>query len=104
MESIVVLLIIVGFVIFLSGVQTVQQGYVVVLTLFGKYSRTIRAGLNFKVPLFEQVHMRISLQNQSEERQPFPAPHQLYDPSKPLRPPHYRPCARGAGRVPARLR
>ncbi len=60
---------IVLFVILVSGIVTVQQGTVTVLTLFGKYSRTLRAGLNFKIPVIEQVFSRISLQNQSIELQ-----------------------------------
>jgi prepilin-type processing-associated H-X9-DG protein len=60
-----------GFVliILVTGIVTVQQGTVVVLTLFGKYSRTLRPGLNFKIPVLEQVFSRISLQNQSIELQ-----------------------------------
>jgi prepilin-type processing-associated H-X9-DG protein len=60
---------IVLFVILATGITTVQQGTVTVLTLFGKYSRTLRAGLNIKIPVFEQVFSRISLQNQSIELQ-----------------------------------
>ncbi len=60
---------ILALVIVITGIATVQQGTVVVLTLFGKYSRTLRAGLNFKIPLLEQVFSRISLQNQSIELQ-----------------------------------
>ncbi len=62
-------LVVVFIIILLSGIVTVQQGTVVVLTLFGKYSRTLRAGLNFKIPVIEQVFSRISLQNQSVELQ-----------------------------------
>lgn len=58
-----------ALVITVSGIVTVQQGTVVVLTLFGKYSRTLRPGLNFKIPVIEQVFSRISLQNQSVELQ-----------------------------------
>ncbi len=69
MDSIFYFLAILGFVILVTGIATVQQGTVVVLTLFGKYSRTLRAGLNFKIPVLEQVFSRISLQNQSIELQ-----------------------------------
>lgn len=58
-----------GLIILVTGIVTVQQGTVVVLTLFGKYSRTLRPGLNFKIPVIEQVFSRISLQNQSVELQ-----------------------------------
>ncbi|NDF14000.1 SPFH domain-containing protein [bacterium] len=60
-----------GIVVFIlfSGITTVQQGTVVVLTLFGKYSRILRPGLNFKIPVIENIFTRISLQNQSVELQ-----------------------------------
>ena len=35
--------------------------------MFGKYSRILRAGLNFKVPILEKVYRRISIQNRSVE-------------------------------------
>ena len=59
-------------IVFLLGVLlscwvTVLQGYVYVITLFGKYRRVLRPGLNFKVPFFEQVYKKISIQNRSVE-------------------------------------
>ena len=59
-------LIIVLIIIF-SGLVSVQQGTVSVVTMFGKYRRTLRPGLNFKIPLFEQIYRRISIQNRSVE-------------------------------------
>src|ERR1700733_1650302 len=50
-----------------SGLVTVNQGYINVLTMFGKYRRILRPGLNFKIPFFEQVYKRISIQNRSVE-------------------------------------
>ena len=46
---------------------TVQQGFVDVITMFGKYRRILRPGLNFKLPFFEVVEKRISVQNRSVE-------------------------------------
>jgi regulator of protease activity HflC (stomatin/prohibitin superfamily) len=46
---------------------TVQQGFVDVVTMFGKYRRMLRPGLNFKLPFFEIVEKRISVQNRSVE-------------------------------------
>src|SRR5262249_52499414 len=37
------------------------------ITMFGKYQRILRPGLNFKVPVFEQIYRRISIQNRSVE-------------------------------------
>jgi len=50
-----------------SGLVTVNQGYVNVITMFGKYRRILRPGLNFKIPLLEQVYRRISIQNRAVE-------------------------------------
>jgi regulator of protease activity HflC (stomatin/prohibitin superfamily) len=52
--------------IFLS-IVTVQQGTVAVTTIFGKYSRTLRPGLNFRIPLIEAIFKRISVQNRAVE-------------------------------------
>jgi regulator of protease activity HflC (stomatin/prohibitin superfamily) len=38
-----------------------------VITMFGKYRRAARPGLNFKIPLLEQVYKRVSIQNRSVE-------------------------------------
>ncbi|HVS95807.1 MAG TPA: SPFH domain-containing protein [Puia sp.] len=46
---------------------TVNQGYIDVITMFGKYKRIMRPGLNFKMPFLEQVYKRISIQNRSVE-------------------------------------
>ena len=59
-------LLIILFIIF-SGLVSVQQGTVSVITLFGKYRRVLRPGLNFKIPIFEQIYRRISIQNRSVE-------------------------------------
>ena len=54
-------------VIILSGLYTVNQGTIVVITLFGKYKRTAAPGLRLKIPFIEKVFKRISSQNQSIE-------------------------------------
>ena len=62
--------IIIGVLILLfvfSGFVTVNQGYVAVITIFGKYRRIMGPGLNFKIPFIELVHRRISIQNRSVE-------------------------------------
>lgn len=61
--SIVVFLV---FLLFLSFV-VVQQGTVAVITMFGKYRRVIGPGLSMKIPFFESVHKRVSIQNRSVE-------------------------------------
>jgi regulator of protease activity HflC (stomatin/prohibitin superfamily) len=47
-----------GLIIFFSGLVTVQQGSVAVITMFGKYRRVLQPGLNFKIPLIEQIVQR----------------------------------------------
>jgi regulator of protease activity HflC (stomatin/prohibitin superfamily) len=46
---------------------TVQQGTIGVVTMFGKYQRIMRPGLNFKIPFLEQIYKRVSVQNRSVE-------------------------------------
>lgn len=59
-------LIILAFIV-VSGLFTVNQGTIAVITRFGKYSGIRRPGLQFKIPLIEQVFKRISYQNRSVE-------------------------------------
>jgi prepilin-type processing-associated H-X9-DG protein len=56
-----------GAIVLLSGLVTVSQGTVAIITVFGKYSRLLRPGLNFKLPIFESVFRRVSIQNRSVE-------------------------------------
>jgi regulator of protease activity HflC (stomatin/prohibitin superfamily) len=51
----------------LLSLVTVQQGTVAVVTVFGKYKRVLRPGLNFRVPFIERIFRRISYQNRSNE-------------------------------------
>ncbi|MFM8711530.1 MAG: SPFH domain-containing protein [Sphingomonadales bacterium] len=51
----------------LSGLFTINQGYIGVITMFGKYRRVVRPGLNFKIPFLEKVFKRVSVQNRSVE-------------------------------------
>jgi len=54
------------FIVF-SGLVTVTQGTVAVITMFGKYQRVLRPGLNFKIPVLESVYKTVSIQNRSVE-------------------------------------
>jgi len=54
-------------IIFFSGLFTINQGYIGVITMFGKYRRVARPGLNFKIPILETVFKRVSIQNRSVE-------------------------------------
>ena len=53
--------------ILLGCFVTINQGLIGVVTMFGKYQRIMRPGLNFKIPLLEQIYKRVSIQNRSVE-------------------------------------
>ena len=57
------------FLLVLLSLKTVQQGTVGVTTIFGKYHRTLRPGLNIIFPIVEKVYRRISVQNRAVELQ-----------------------------------
>lgn len=57
----------IALIILFTSFVTVKQGTIAVITVFGKYRRILPPGLNFKVPLIEQVYSRISIQNRSVE-------------------------------------
>jgi regulator of protease activity HflC (stomatin/prohibitin superfamily) len=61
-----ILIILLALLLFLSFV-TVQQGYIAVVTVFGKYRRIMGPGLNFKIPVIEAIYKRVSIQNRSVE-------------------------------------
>ena len=54
-------------VIVFSGLVTVNQGTIAIITMFGKYKRILLPGLRFKIPLIESIYRRVSIQNQSIE-------------------------------------
>jgi regulator of protease activity HflC (stomatin/prohibitin superfamily) len=59
--------IVVTAIIVFSGLFTISQGYVGVITRLGRYTRVARPGLNFKIPLLESVARKVSIQNRSVE-------------------------------------
>lgn len=59
--------VLVLLIIFFSGLFTINQGYIGVITMFGKYRRVSRPGLNFKIPILESVFRKVSIQNRSVE-------------------------------------
>ena len=66
MEFGILLLVLLLFILFVSFV-TVKQGTIGVVTMFGKYRRLLSPGLNFKIPIFEKVTERVSIQNRAIE-------------------------------------
>jgi regulator of protease activity HflC (stomatin/prohibitin superfamily) len=65
--SLVLPVLIIGLIA--SAIATIQQGTIGVTTIFGKYNRVLRPGLNFKIPFIEKIFKRISIQNRSIELQ-----------------------------------
>ncbi|MBC7888270.1 MAG: SPFH domain-containing protein [Ferruginibacter sp.] len=53
--------------VLLSCFVTINQGLIGVVTMFGKYQRIMRPGLNFKIPFLEQIYKKVSIQNRSVE-------------------------------------
>lgn len=56
----IVILLVLSFV-------TVKQGTIAVVTMFGKYRRILHPGLNLRIPFFERVNNRVSIQNRAIE-------------------------------------
>jgi regulator of protease activity HflC (stomatin/prohibitin superfamily) len=54
-------------IIILMGLKTINQGTIGVVTVFGKYRRVLKPGLNIVIPFIEQIYRRISIQNRSVE-------------------------------------
>lgn len=67
MLAVPIVLVVIILILLFSSFVTVQQGTIAVVTKFGKYSRILPPGLNFKIPLLEMISSRISIQNRSVE-------------------------------------
>lgn len=50
-----------------NSIVTINQGYMGVVTMFGKYRRIMSPGLNLKIPFLEVVFKKVSIQNRSVE-------------------------------------
>ncbi len=50
-----------------SGLFTINQGTIGVITRLGKYAGIKRPGLNWKIPFIDQIFRRVSTQNRSVE-------------------------------------
>lgn len=69
MEPIVkyIIIAVVIILLILLCFTTISQGYIGVVTIFGKYRRIMGPGLNIKIPFIERVYKKISVQNRSVE-------------------------------------
>ena len=54
-------------IIFFGSFYTINQGFIGVITMFGRYRRIARPGLRMKWPIIESVHKKVSIQNRSVE-------------------------------------
>ncbi len=59
--------VIILLIIFFGSFFTINQGYIGVITMFGKYQRIAAPGLRMKIPIIEQLHRKVSIQNRSVE-------------------------------------
>jgi regulator of protease activity HflC (stomatin/prohibitin superfamily) len=50
-----------------AGLKTINQGFIGVVTRFGKYRRVLSPGLNIIVPFLDQISRKVSIQNRSVE-------------------------------------
>jgi regulator of protease activity HflC (stomatin/prohibitin superfamily) len=62
-----IIFLLVGVLALFTCFITVRQGSITVITVFGKYNRIMRPGLNMRVPIIQKVFARISTQNRSVE-------------------------------------
>jgi regulator of protease activity HflC (stomatin/prohibitin superfamily) len=67
MPAATIVLVVLILIVLLGSFKTVQQGTVVVTTIFGKFNRILHPGLNFKIPIIERIFKKISVQNRSSE-------------------------------------
>jgi regulator of protease activity HflC (stomatin/prohibitin superfamily) len=59
--------VLVVLIIFFGSFFTINQGYIGVITMFGKYRRIVSPGLSMKIPILETVAKKVSIQNRSVE-------------------------------------
>ena len=59
--------VIVIILILFTGLKTINQGFIGVVTMFGSYRRILRPGLNILIPFLETISRKVSIQNRSVE-------------------------------------
>src|ERR1700752_400871 len=59
-----IVLVLLVIVTLIAGVKTVPQGYDWTIERFGKYTRTLRPGLNIIVPFFDRVGRKVNMMEQ----------------------------------------
>ena len=64
MDLVVLALVVLAIVIVVSGVKRVPQGMEYTVERFGRYTRTLRPGLNLIVPIIDQIGSRMNMMEQ----------------------------------------
>src|SRR6187455_3140557 len=64
-----IVVVVIVFLLIVNSWTTIGTGFVGVVTMFGKYKRLMKPGLNFKIPFVEKLHQRVSIQNRAQELQ-----------------------------------
>jgi len=64
MNSVLIFLIIFGFIIFLSSFFTVKQQTSIIIERFGKFLSVRNSGLQFKIPIIDRIAGRVNLKIQ----------------------------------------
>jgi regulator of protease activity HflC (stomatin/prohibitin superfamily) len=64
---VIAVVVVLALLIAIAGLKTVDQAHVGVVTMFGKYRRTIPPGLNLVIPFFERIYSRVPVQNQTNQ-------------------------------------
>lgn len=67
LEIVINIIFVLGIVFLFTLFVTIKQGNIGVITVFGKYRRILRPGLNIRIPFIEVIQSKISIQNQSVE-------------------------------------
>jgi len=64
MDTVVIALVVLAIVIVVSGVKRVPQGMEFTVERFGRYTRTLRPGLNLIVPIVDQIGSKMNMMEQ----------------------------------------
>lgn len=66
---VLIVLVVVAFIALVKTIQVIPQAQAAIVERFGRYTRTLNAGLNIVVPFIDTVRNRLDLR---EQVQPFP--------------------------------
>jgi len=70
--TILVLLVIIAFIIFIANIKVVPQAHTYVIERLGAYYMTWTTGLHFMIPFFDKISRKVSLKEQVIDFPPQP--------------------------------